>query len=335
MIMSPIETKAALNAAKPFQLLQPHELDMLIAYCRVVMFAPGQSVFRQGGKSEGMYIILKGRAVVTVKILGKEAIELANVESGDFIGEVTLIEKGQCAASVTASSQLECLLITTEYFDMLALFYPDIKYKISKSIIDGVAKRLALLRERIINLMNEFRMSEKSFFGEMISSLTRPEIVSFESAHLEPKQMRGLQIFSNFSDEEYAEFIKHTELIRAVQNCTLIKEGEKDAPYYFIIRGAVQTCFTEHGKVAKIAVLGPQSMFGGVTHINNSSSNVTYITCERVILLKISMLNLAYLQKNNILLWYKIFEPISQLFVGLERSADKLLMRLNVELYNR
>ena len=190
-----------------------------------------------------MYIILKGKAVITVKILGKEAIELATLEPGDFIGEVSLIERGPCAASVVASSNLECLLITTNYFDTLSLFYPEIKYKISKAITEGVCDRINILREKVYGLMRESHMIEKSLFGEMISSLTRPEIITFEHAHIEKKQLRNLAFFKMLSDEEFEEFIKRTEMIRAAPQCALIKEGDKDAPYFLIVRGAVQTSF--------------------------------------------------------------------------------------------
>ena len=46
--MTVIETKKALNAAKPFRYLEPRELDMLIAYCRVATFTAGDLILRQG-----------------------------------------------------------------------------------------------------------------------------------------------------------------------------------------------------------------------------------------------------------------------------------------------
>jgi CRP/FNR family cyclic AMP-dependent transcriptional regulator len=129
--------------------------------------------------------------------------------------------------------------------------------------------------------------------------------------------------------------LTYTDIIRANHNCTIIKEGEKDSPFYLVVRGAVQSSITQHNTVAKLSVLGPENIFGTRTYINKLPGFVTYKTCERAVLMKISFSDLELMQKDDITLWYKIMDAICKSFIELERAADKLLMRLNSELYNR
>jgi CRP/FNR family cyclic AMP-dependent transcriptional regulator len=327
--------KNALHRARPFQYLESSELGMIIAYCKIVTFAPNEALYVQGGKSEGMYIILDGEATVTMKILGREAINLATLTEGNFVGEVSLIDKSQSPAAVIAKTPLECLLISTTYFDMLSLFYPETRYKITRAILEGVCERIEYLREEIATLMSYAHMIEKSVFSEVINSFTRPEPITFEQVDIDPQHLRTLPFFGGLSEDEYNSLLTYTDLIRAAHNCAIIKEGEKESPFYLVVRGAVQSSITQDNMVAKLSVLGPESIFGASTYVNKLPGFVTYKTCERAILMKISFSDLELMQKDDITLWYKIMDAICKSFVEIERAADKLLMRLNSELYNR
>jgi CRP/FNR family cyclic AMP-dependent transcriptional regulator len=327
--------KNALSSARPFQYLDSRELGMIIAYCKIVEFAPEHPLYTQGSKSEGMYIILNGEALVTLKILGREAINLATLTEGNFVGEVSLIDKSQSPASVIAKTALECLLISTSYFDMLSIFYPATRYKITRAILEGVCDRIDYLREEITGLMSDAHMLEKSVFSEVINSFTRPEQTSFDNVGIDPQELRAADFFGGLSEEEFASLLTYADILRAPHNCAIIKEGEKDSPFYVVVRGAVQSSITQDNMVAKLSVLGPESIFGTRSYVNKLPGLVTYKTCERAILMKISFKDLELMEKDDITLWYKVFDAICKSFVELERSADKLLMRLNSELYNR
>jgi CRP/FNR family cyclic AMP-dependent transcriptional regulator len=329
------DIKNALHNARPFQYLESKELGMIIAYCKIVNFEPGEALYEQGSKSQGMFLLLDGEASVTVKMLGRETINLATLQKGNFVGEVSLIDKSQSPESVIATTPLECLLITTSYFDMLSLFYPDTRYKISRAIAEGVCERITYLREEIAGLMSHSHMIEKSVFGEVINSFTRPESISFESLGLDYQHLSHLPFFCDLTESEFNSLLTYADVLRAAHNCTIIKEGEKNAPFYLIVRGAVQSSITEDNILAKLSVLGPESIFGSMTYINHAPAIVTYKTCERAVMMKFSSKDLELMRVDDITLWYKISNTICKAYIELERSADKLLLRLKSELYNR
>jgi len=82
-------------------ILSPDERQDLRRHVAVRAVAAGQTLFRQGDPGDGLYGIMSGRVVVTVESAeGKELI-LNMFRSGDFFGEIALLDgKGRTANAV-------------------------------------------------------------------------------------------------------------------------------------------------------------------------------------------------------------------------------------------
>jgi CRP/FNR family cyclic AMP-dependent transcriptional regulator len=329
------EIKDALKAAQPFKYLNPTELDMLIQHSKITSFNPGDVILQQGQKSVGLYIIINGIALVKAKTLGKEAVDLLTIEHGNFVGEIGAIEKDVYATTVIANTHLQTLLIPLEYFDMLAVFFPETKYKISKSITEEICNRLKIISLRITDYMTHSNMMHLSLYEELIKSLSFKKIISFEEAHIDTTLLKKMDFFKIFTDDEFSFLLQNSLLVMAPQNYSLRKEGELDPLCCIILRGAVQSSITQSNKVAKLSILGPEKLFGSISMIDKTPSIFNYTTREKTILLQLGQENLNNIQSNRIQLWYKIYELICKSFARLERVANKLDIRLNIELYNR
>lgn len=329
------DIKKTLLPTRPFRYLDIHELDELLNYCQIIHYVKEEMLIQQGKHVNGMYILIEGEAVVSAAVLGREELELAKLGSGDFIGEDSLIHGGLSTVSVIANSNITCLLISADYFAMLSLFFPEIKYKILKAITEEVCNRQHLYYEKITRLMSQYKMLTQSFLRTMVYNCPEPQPVSYKDMHLDILSLRTTEFFCGFLDEEFNEFLQHTTLIKTEKNCILIQEKEQAINFYLILRGAVQVSIAKHNKIAKCAVLGPMEFFGNIAFINQKFSGLAYTTCERALLLKITAADLSYFEKSQIKLWYKLYNNICRSFVLLEDAEDKLLVRLNSELYNR
>lgn len=316
--------------------LDDDELELLINYNKFVTFLPGDIILQQGKIEAGMYIIINGAALVTAKILGEGGTYIATVSSGNFVGEISLIEESPCATSVIASSTVDCLLITHTYFEVIALIFPETKYKMMKAIVREVTNRIKDIHKKITSFISHSDMSTRSVFGEVIKSLTRPTPITSEEANIDKNELQRSVLFTNFSTDEIDQMLQYSSLIKAPKQCTLIQEGEKSIVCYILLRGAVQSSIVQDNKIAKLSVLGPISLIcAAITFDEASPAIINYTSCENAILLKIEESALKFLQNNNKQLWYKIYDLICKSLVTLERAADKLDVRLNSELYNR
>jgi CRP/FNR family transcriptional regulator, cyclic AMP receptor protein len=329
------EIKDALKTAQPFKYLNDAELNMLIQHSNIASFNSGDVILQQGKKSVGLYIIINGIALVKAKSLGKEAVDLLTIEHGNFVGEIGVLEKDVYATTVIANTPLQTLLIPIEYFDMLAAFFPETKYKISKSITEEICNRLKIISSRITDYMSHAQMMHLSLYEELIQSLSLKKIMSFEEAHIDIGLLKKMDFFKLLTDDEFSFLLKNASLIMTPQNYHLRKEGELEPMCGIILQGAVQSSINQSNKVAKLSILGPGKLFGSLSMINNSPSIINYTTREKTLLLQISQSNIHHIQSNHVQLWYKMYELICKSFVQLERMANKLDIRLNIELYNR
>lgn len=330
------EIRSALLTTQLGQNLDASELDLLIAHSKYLVFSPGEVILQQGKQSEGMYIIINGTALVTAKILGEGGTYITTLQHGNLIGEISLIENGPAATSVLASSQVKCLLITNTYFEILSVMYPQTKYKITRVIAKEVCNRLKVLHRKITSFISHADMTARSMFSEVIKSLTRPTALSFEEAGINKAHIQKSDLFKSFSQEEFDELLAHASIIKVPKQCTLIQEGEKNSPCFLTLRGAVQSSIVENNKTAKLSVLGPYNFLCSISSVDETEASiVNYTSCERALLLKIMETDIIFIRENSIKLWNKLFDIICKSLVEIEKSAEKLDIRLNSELYNR
>jgi CRP/FNR family transcriptional regulator, cyclic AMP receptor protein len=309
---------------------------MLLKYSKYAAFSPGEHILQQGEKSNALFIIIDGKALVTAKILGEGTTTIASLNRGDIFGEISLLENTPCVTSVTANTQVHCILITNTYFEMLSLFFQETKYKIIKAITEQICERLVNLYKKILKQIHQSDMPSRSIFGEVVRTLAKPTAINFEEAEIDLIQLQKSKFFSLFDIDEIAIILDHAKLVKAPKKCILIHEFAQDSPFYILLRGAVQSSIIENNIIAKLSVLGPYELFCSNEVIDSEKSAIiNYTTCERAILLEISNSNLTLLQNTHPQLWYKIFDLICLSFIALEKSADKLDIRMHIELYNR
>lgn len=326
--------KEYLLTIQPFKYLELHELDMLISYSKIVSFTTNQHILKQGKPTEGMYIILKGKALVSARVLGKGAINLATINQGNFVGEISAIEKVICTASVVALENVNCLLVTCTYFDMLTTFFPKVRYKIMRGITAAVCGRLQDAHKAIDQIMKKSDISPGLSFVQYIHSLAFPHRTSLKKIGLTHEVLKNSDFFRSFSAAEYDVFMQHAKVLKASKQCVLIHEGDKNSAYYIVLYGALQINITQGKKIAKLGVFGPVSLLGATDYIDHQPALFSFITCEKSVVLKIDNKSLDKIKNENVLLWYKIYDAICHSIIALENFSYKFYLRLNGEHYN-
>lgn len=328
------EIKKYLLATKPLQYLGVTELDRLITFSQILMFEPQQKLLQQGKISTGMYIILEGNAFVTAKMLGKGLTHFATLKSGDFAGETSLIEREPSTITLVAQNPLQCLLITSAYFDMLETLFPDMQHKLMEGIIKIVCERMHETHKKISILMQQSNIADTFIIDNILKVLTPPPKYSTLAAEgIDLNQLRYLGFFNIFTQQEYEELLQHTQLLKTPKKYPLIQQGEKNSACYLILRGAVQANIRQDNKIAKLCILGPLCWFGGISIVCDRETVFSYVACEHSLILKIDAEQLNLLQKNNLSLWYKLYGLLCKSITAADRAADRLFVRLNSETY--
>ena len=131
------ERLAALRRVSLFRLCKDKELADIAKLCSETTFAPGTEITVEGDASADAYVVLEGRADVSVR---GEKIAIAG--DGDIIGEMSLLDGGVRSATVTAVTEVQALVLNpTQFADLL-----DRHGSVARLLMVELARRL---RERV------------------------------------------------------------------------------------------------------------------------------------------------------------------------------------------
>jgi CRP-like cAMP-binding protein len=110
-------------------------------------FEENEIIIKEGSKSEDMYLIMTGKARV-FKIINAEKVELAVLEHGDFIGEMSLFLNESRTANVEAIETTEVQIINKNIILEEIKVNPEFAY----DMILMLANRIKNLHQIISNL---------------------------------------------------------------------------------------------------------------------------------------------------------------------------------------
>jgi len=101
-------------------------------------YEAGKNIVTQGKGGEGMFVMISGRADAVVESSDGTKNKVNEFVSRDFFGEVAMLDDGPRTASVIATEETECLVLTRS--DFIALMKNDAEMAIEITV--ALAKRL-------------------------------------------------------------------------------------------------------------------------------------------------------------------------------------------------
>lgn len=123
----------------------------LAAYGSVRKFSSGDRIVTEGDSGDEMFIILQGKVAVEVG-----DITVGEMNSGDFFGEMSLIDNAPRSATVTASETTLVFAINDKNFERIIAWEPVIAIRIMKSL----SKRVRELNQEIKNIFENQEQEE-------------------------------------------------------------------------------------------------------------------------------------------------------------------------------
>jgi CRP-like cAMP-binding protein len=122
-----------------FEDLTPEDLARLAQIGEKRTYQAGEDIVRKDEHGIALYVLLSGSATVTAG--GK----VHTLRSGDFFGEMALLEGARRSATVTAGEPVEAMVIEATYFRPFLIK----NASVTVTILEGVARRLREVQDRI------------------------------------------------------------------------------------------------------------------------------------------------------------------------------------------
>jgi CRP-like cAMP-binding protein len=161
---------AALNGVEFLRGLRDDERAHIAERLKYALFAPGETITKQGAVAHWLYVIVAGSAEVRVSYEGAEKV-VTTITAPGFVGEMGLMTGAPRTATVIALTEVECYRLDKASFNKIIVDRPEIANEISailasrtvelselKGDLDVDSRRLALEAEhrRLVSTIKRF-----------------------------------------------------------------------------------------------------------------------------------------------------------------------------------
>lgn len=135
-----------------FQTLEPAELGLFMEKAMYADMAPNSVIIREDDQGEHLFLILSGKVRVTKRTF--EGIEqiLGILETGDFFGEMVLLDRKSRSASVFAHTRVELAKFQHSEVSAILNDNPRIGLKVLRAFSEVISLRLRNANDKLRSL---------------------------------------------------------------------------------------------------------------------------------------------------------------------------------------
>jgi signal transduction histidine kinase len=163
----PILTYMALDpkSIRLFEDLSEEQLAGLDSSWQSRHFQVETAIFKEGDPGDGIYLIAEGEVSISVKMPNQQTCLLATIETGDFFGEMAVLDQGPRSATVTALKPTEVVFIPRQV--ILDLFHASSEFAL-RLFNETSARLREFNRKYVEELLQAERLSLVGRFARSI-----------------------------------------------------------------------------------------------------------------------------------------------------------------------
>jgi CRP-like cAMP-binding protein len=129
-----------------FSNIEPSKLKLLAFTSERLTFPAGQELFHQGDMGDTAYIIIDGKADVTVSTPAGE-ITVAQVSKNELVGEIAILCDVPRTATIKAVDEVTTLAISKDLFFQLVAEFPEMAVEIMRELAQRLERTTSQLRD--------------------------------------------------------------------------------------------------------------------------------------------------------------------------------------------
>ncbi len=145
MVATSEETIALLHGVPAFSALGDDDLAQVASVTVPRTFSAGESVFREGDRSDTCYVVRSGHVRAVREHTDGRSITLATLGPGDIFGELAIFDEEERSATVEALEDIEVIAILAGDMRRMLREHPNIAVK----LLAALSRRLRETNERL------------------------------------------------------------------------------------------------------------------------------------------------------------------------------------------
>lgn len=240
--------------------LQQSALAPLLAVAREFSFSKGARLARQGEPARGAFLIRSGEAEAQVHLPGGGMLSVASFAPGALFGEMALIERGVCSATVVARTDVQGWFVGRDDFRAMVASRDAGALQVQRAITRTLAERLRALNAKVREhpAPEDRPLREAPPAGDPLAGVERRQRVSFDWKSFLPL----LPFFEGFDAEETEELVAAAKLLDLPRGTWLFVQGQPAPTCFIVLRGAAEVFTRAQGRERRLAIAGPGELVG-------------------------------------------------------------------------
>jgi CRP-like cAMP-binding protein len=262
--------------------------DLLLAVARPITHAKGDRLVRYGDPSRGAYVLKSGSCEASVLLPGGEKLTVARLEAGSVFGEMALVERGTCTATVTAGEKLEGWFVERDDFRSLVAQRLPAALRVQHALILTLSDKLRALNAKVLEVP---AAEDKPRSGtdhvssaDPLAKVQRLKQASFDFKPFLPH----LSFFEGFEQSEIAEILAVSSVLELPRGHAIFLHGQPSSAVFIVVRGAVEIRARHSKRERRMAVLGPGQLLGYMSALEQGTHGSDAVVREDALLLEIA-----------------------------------------------
>jgi CRP-like cAMP-binding protein len=249
--------------------LQHSALAPLLAVARAVSFSKGARLARQGEAARGAFLIRSGEAEAQVSLPGGGMLSVASFSAGAMFGEMALIERGVCSATVVAKTNVEGWFVGRDDFRALVASRDARALDVQRAITRTLAERLRALNAKVREhpAQEDRPEREPPPAGDPLAKVKRSNRAAFDWKAFIPI----LPFFEGFDADEVDELVAQAKVLELPRGAWLFAQGQPAPTCFLVLRGAAEVFVHAQGRERRVAIAGPGELVGYMATLDGAA----------------------------------------------------------------
>ena len=254
--------------------------EKLLTVARPVSFREGTRLVRQGEPSRGAYVIRSGRVDAQVALPGGGTTTVAELGEGDIFGEMALIERGVCSASVSALTDVEASFVERDDFRALVASRDAAALEVQRALTTVLATKLRTLNAKVRSFPSAEDREPRETPRVDLSTAARPD---FDWRAFLPL----LRFFEAFERAEIEAVVALARPLELARGAWLFAAGEPADACFLVVRGAVEVLSRNGRMERRVAIAGPGELVGYLAALDSAAHAASARVRDRATLLEL------------------------------------------------
>ena len=257
-----------------------------MAVARPISHAKGDRLVRHGDPSRGAYVVGKGAVEATVTLPGGEKLTVAKLEAGGVFGEMALIERGTCTATVSATEKVEGWFIERDDFRSLVAQRVPAALSVQHALTLTLSDKLRALNAKVLEVAAA-EDKPKNRCQAPIRSARQGEapeesLVRHQALPAAPAGLRRLRLRARSRKSSPS---PRSSSCRAATPSS--SPARPPTACFIVVRGAVEIRAQHAKRERRMAVLGPGQLLGYMSALESGSHGSDAVVREQALLMEI------------------------------------------------